>query len=71
MAYNEARKKATIKYVKSLKRIDLRYTRKEYENLVEPAVESSGMPATTFVRTAVREKISRDYPDLIRKYTEK
>ena len=61
MAYTEASKKAVLKYEKEkMKRIVLKYTIEDYQNIIRPAVDKSGMPTATFIKQAVTEKIERD-----------
>ena len=61
MAYNESAKKATMKYIKnSLHTIKIRFKNEEYENNIAPAIKKSGLPAATFVKKAIYEKIGAD-----------
>lgn len=62
MTYNEARKKATIKFIKkTYKQLVIRYKAEEYKFHIEPAIKESGLSVTSFVKTAVEEKIIRDF----------
>jgi len=61
MAYNEATKKATIKYMRyKVKCINLRFRKTDYEQRIQPAIARSGLPAATFIKQAINEKIDRD-----------
>lgn len=61
MTYTEAGKRAVIKYEKErMKRIVLKYTIDDYENIISPAVKESGLPTATYIKQAVMEKIERD-----------
>ncbi len=60
MAYNESRKRASMKYVKErLHSVTLRYRKEEWESAIEPAIAKSGLPVATFVKEAIDEKIKR------------
>lgn len=62
MTYNEARKKATIKFIKkTYKQLVIRYKAEEYKFHIEPAIKESGLSVSSFIKTAVEEKIIRDY----------
>lgn len=61
MVYSDARKAATIKYIKEkTKRIEIRYRLEEYEYRVAPAVLRSGLSTASFIKVAIDEKIQRD-----------
>lgn len=61
MVYTEAGKRATIKYEKNkTKRIVLKYRVEDYENIISPAIQKSGLPTATFIKQAVSEKIDRE-----------
>lgn len=63
MSYNEISKKATMKYMKDkMKIINLRIRKDEYENDIKPYIDKSGIPTATFIKTAIKEKIMRDFP---------
>lgn len=64
MAYDEAHKRATLKYTKDkLKTVHIRYKNMEFEQRILPAAERSGLPVATFFKEAVNEKIERDQLD--------
>lgn len=58
--YNESRKKATLKYMKTMKIINLRIPKNKYEQDISPYIKKSGMPTATFIKAAIYEKIARD-----------
>ena len=58
MAYTEAQKEATKKYLRSLKSLSIRITEDEY-NKYTNAAQRSGMSLRAFVMDAIEEKISR------------
>lgn len=61
MAYDETAKKATIKYIKDKQqRLEIKYKKNEYDTIIQPAIEKSGLPAATFIKQAIQEKIERD-----------
>lgn len=61
--YSESSKKATLKYIKDkLKQINVRFPKKEYEQLIKPLIDRSGMPITTYIKVALKEKLQRDFP---------
>jgi predicted nucleotidyltransferase len=61
MAYNESLKTANLKYYKNnQKRVALNWLRYDYEKRIEPAIEKSGKPISTFIKEAVEEKLLRD-----------
>ena len=58
MSYDNASKKATMKYIKEKQQeLKVRYKKKEYENDIFPAIEQSGLPVATFIKQAISEKI--------------
>ena len=59
--YNENRKNSTLKYMKSMKIINLRIPKERYEQEIGPYIEKSGMKMATFIKAAIYEKISRDF----------
>lgn len=63
MAYNEINKKSTIKYMKKLKLIPVRFKIDYYENVLNPLIERTGMKPTTYLKVALEEKLHRDFPD--------
>lgn len=64
MTYNEKAKIATLKYMKDkMKIINLRIKKDEYETEIKPFIDKSGMPTATFIKTAIKEKIARDFSD--------
>ena len=61
MSYSSAQNRASIKYVKEhQKQILLRVKKEEYETVIEPAIKKSGLPAATYIKQAIYEKIERD-----------
>ena len=61
MAYNEAAKKATIKYIKEkLRQYTIRFNKEDYEQRIAPAIEASRMNVSAFIKAAIDEKIGRD-----------
>ena len=58
MAYNDAQKKATEKYLKSLKNIGIRVKPEDYARY-SAAASASGMSLRAFVLEAVEEKIAK------------
>lgn len=60
MAYNETRKKATIKYAKKkLKRIPLDVQMEKYKQ-IKTFVDSTGDTVNGFIKKAIDEKMERD-----------
>ncbi len=65
MAYNEKIKNNNAKYLKAnQRRIAINWLKKDYENKIEPAIKRSGLPVSTFIKEAVREKIARGCFDI-------
>ena len=61
MAYDNASKQATMKYIKEKQQeIKVRYKKDEYEKEILPAIEQSGLPIATYIKQAVYEKIKAD-----------
>ncbi len=61
--YNEAAKKAAVKYMKNkLKQLNIRFKKEEYEQLIKPLTERAGMKPTTYIKLALKEKLQRDFP---------
>ena len=61
MATSDAQKRANLKYKSTkLKRISLTYRKEDFDKIIQPAVDASGMPLNTFIKQAVQEKIDRD-----------
>ena len=56
MAYTEAGKKATIKYMKKLKRIPLDVQMEQYEEIKKYA-DAQGKPVNTMIKEIIFEKI--------------
>lgn len=61
--YNESRKNSTLKYMKTMKIINLRIPKERYEREIEPFIEQAGVPVATFIKSAIKEKIERDFPN--------
>ena len=58
MAYSEAKKKATQRYITSGQRqIIIRYRNADYSEIIEPGVKASGLPAATFYKKAIADRI--------------
>ena len=61
MGYDSIAKKATMKYIKDKQqRLYVNYRKEDYERDIKPYIEKSGLPAATFIKQAVAEKIERD-----------
>ena len=61
MAYNETKKKADLKYMKAhQKRVSLNWIQPEFDEVIAPAIQKSGLPVSTFIKQAVREKLERE-----------
>ena len=61
MAYDEAAKISTIRYIKEKQQeIKIRYKKDEFEQEILPAIEKTGLPVATFFKLAVAEKIKAD-----------
>lgn len=61
MSYSEAGKRATIKYRRTKRhRIEIEFKQSEFEEIVRPAIEKSGLPVATYVKAAIMEKIQRE-----------
>lgn len=58
--YNEASKKATLKYMKKLKRIPLDVQMEQYEAIKKYADEN-GKPVNTVLKEIIFEKIGINY----------
>ena len=60
--YNEKTKQATLTYLREkTKLINVRYKKDYYADHIQPALKKSGMPAATFIKQAIEEKIERDH----------
>lgn len=59
MAYSEAQKRATIKYMKKLKRIPLDVKPEEYE-LIKQYAKKLGKPVNTALKELIFEKIRKE-----------
>lgn len=60
---NMASKKAQydIEYAKeNLKRISVNFQKDEFETRIKPSIEKTGLPLSTFIKTAIYEKIDRE-----------
>lgn len=61
MAYSENVKKNNLRYFKDKqKRIALNWLKEDFENRIEPAIQKTGKPVSTFIKEAVEEKLKRD-----------
>ena len=59
--YSKAAGRATVKYVRDhVKRVTLKYRKEYYEEHIQPAVDRAGVPAATFFKEAIEEKIQRE-----------
>ena len=64
MTYSESSKRASMKYIKEKqKSILLKIKKSDFENIIQPAIEKSGLPTSTFIKDAIYEKIKRDFND--------
>jgi len=64
VAYNEKVKVQNMKYIaENQHRIGVNWLKEDFEKRVKPAIDKSGMPVATFIKTAVNEKIDRDELD--------
>ena len=53
-------KKATMKYIKEKQqRVEVCWKKTDYTEHIEPAIQESGLPVSTFIKQAVEEKIER------------
>ena len=59
MTYTKAQKKATTKYLNTLKSISIRVNDDEY-NVYKSYVESKGISLRSFILDAMEEKMKRD-----------
>lgn len=59
MAYTEASKRATIKYMKKLKRVPLDMKREQYDRL-KAYCDSLGKPVNTTIKEILFEKIEEE-----------
>lgn len=54
-------KEAICRYQRAnIHTVSLNYRNVEYDTIIKPAAEKLGMPVSTFIRLAVREKIDRE-----------
>ncbi len=61
--YNNKSKEATIKYMKEkLKQLNIRFKKDEYEEVIKPLIDRSGLKPITYIKLALKEKLNRDYP---------
>lgn len=59
--YSKAKGQAMIRYSKkSQHRVTLTFKTEDYEKLIQPYVEASGKPVSTFIKEAIFEKIERE-----------
>lgn len=57
----ESGKRASMKYVREKqKSILLKWKKTDFENIILPAIEASGLPTATYIKQAVMEKIERE-----------
>ena len=68
--YDELSKKRTLKYRKAKQHpVSLSYRQEEYDEVIKPAIEKTGMPIATFFKAAVAEKIEfEQYREEISKF---
>lgn len=59
MAYTESQKKATIKYLRSLKEVRFRIKHEKY-NEIESFATSKGLSVRAFILQAIEEKMQRE-----------
>ena len=61
MAYSENIKNSNLKYFKNKqKRVALNWLKEDFESRIEPAIQKTGKPVSTFIKEAVEEKLIRD-----------
>lgn len=61
MTYTDKSKEYSTKYMKDKQlRVPLNWLKEDFENRVKPAILSSGIPVSTFIKDAVNEKLIRD-----------
>lgn len=61
MAYSENIKNNNLKYMaEKQKRVALNWLKEDFENRIEPAIQKTGKPVSTFIKEAVEEKLIRD-----------
>lgn len=64
MSYDEVAKRATMKYIKKKqKRLFVNFRKEEYEKEIEPYINQSGLPVSSYIKAAIKEKIKRDHPE--------
>ena len=64
MTYNEASKRATIKYQKEhLKRIPLSVPKDYYENRLKPAAENAGESVNGYIKKSIDMRINSEAQD--------
>ena len=65
MAYNPKYLKKTYEYRKNnLKRVGIDFNNTYYTEVLQPAIEKSGMTISGFIKEAINEKIDRESGDL-------
>ena len=65
MAYSENIKNNNARYLKaSQHRVAINWLKKDFDTNIEPAIRESGLPVSTFIKEAVREKIARECWDI-------
>ena len=59
--YNESRKNSTLKYMKTMKIINLRIPKERYEQEIEPYIEKSGMKMATFIKARKSTRLNSSH----------
>jgi hypothetical protein len=62
--YTKEWNEKTKQYIKTnTHRVLIPFVNEEYNEKIKPAADLSNMPVGKFIRTAINEKIERDFPD--------
>lgn len=61
MVYSENIKNNNLKYMaEKQKRVSLNWLKEDFENRIEPAIQKTEKPVSTFIKEAVVEKLERE-----------
>ncbi len=61
MAYSEASKRATLKYIKDKQKcVMVKFKKADFETRIEPAIKKAGVSMSKYIKEAVYEKIERE-----------
>lgn len=61
MAYTPEMNKSSQRYVRhGQKSILIKFRKDDYDKIIQPAVQKTGMPMVTFIKEAIFEKIERE-----------